>query len=89
MIINKIFFKSIDLNVYLPRINSLYNLPNDNINYIFYVYSVADLKLLTFYYIINIIITVSLFTCYYNTIYKLPNVLRYTRKQFTYLLFYF
>lgn len=89
MIINKIFFKSFDLNVYLPKLNSLYGVSGDNSNVIFYIYSISDLKLITFYYIINVIVVVFLFACYYNAIYKLPKLVKYNKKQYNDLLFYF
>lgn len=89
MIINKIFFKSLDLNIYLPRLNSLYLISNNSTcNSNWYIYSNADLKLMTFYYIINIILVVSLFTCYYNAIYKLPQIVKYNKQQINYLLFF-
>lgn len=79
-----------DLNAYLPKLNSMYNVSgNSNSNVMFYIYSVSDLKLITFYYIINIIIVVSLFTIYYNSIYKLPQLFRYNKKQLNQLFFYF
>lgn len=78
-----------DLNVYLPKINSLYLVSLKN-NYSLdsYIYLNADLKLVTFYSIINILIVISLFTCYYNAIYKVPKIIRYNKQERNDLLFF-